>query len=653
MLLKKRVKERKSKEAQTKEEKVKKAEKNGIRFSMRMKLLFCMIVMIAVFCIMITLILNFRSASFVEEQALKDIDDKLTAFQLLLEEQEMLLESLCSSMRYELMDALNEESGIDLGEELRYTYSLFKETYGVTYMQVSDPQLRVLASIHDPKSVGSDGSSRPLLKKAKGLGSGRLVHGFEIEDDELVLYAAGPVSSYRTTFAGIIEIGLPIDNFYLDQMKERIGVDFTVFKGNERIATTIFDDAGNRAVGTTIDHPEVLERVLNQGERWFGRLEIVGGNSIYGSYAAIRDAEENIIGMLFAGTPTLPYDIRQNQDRSIALGILAIAIIISFVVSVLFANRIIGPLTDLSAVFSAVAGGDFTLTVKKYGRDEVGLMGQAVAKMIESLRGFFSRIGELAGTVENLSREVSETAENISASVQDVAGSTNQVASSTGMLSTHSQVMSEEASETAEKASSGQMEMEASLEQMRAIEGSFQELKETIDKLGQRSTAIGEIIKVINEIAEQTNLLALNAAIEAARAGEYGRGFAVVADEVRKLAERCSASAEEVAHLISDTQKDAVSAVAGMERSAAALESGREVMSRSAEKFGEIVASVHKLIARIEEVSSSAQELSASSEEVAASTQEQSAAIEEIAAATGELENSSRVLYEELRKFKY
>ena len=652
MLLKKRVKERKPKEAQTKEEKVK-VGKNRVKFGMRKKLLFCMIGMIAVFCIMITLVLNFRSAHFVEEQALKDIDDKLTAFQLLLEEQEMLMKSLCSSMKYELMDALNEESGKDLRDELSPTYSLFKETYGVTHMQVSDPQLRVLASVHDPKSVGSDGSSRPLLKKSLGLGSGRLVHGFEIGDDGLVLYAAGPVSSYKTTFAGIIEIGRPIDNFYLDQMKERVGVDFTVFKDNERIATTIFDDAGNRAVGTTIDHPEVLEKVLNQGERWSGRLEIVGGNSIYGSYAAICDAGENIIGMLFAGTPTLPYDVRQNQDRSIALGILAIAIIISVVVSVLFANRIIGPLTDLSAVFSAVAAGDFTLTVKKYGRDEVGLMGQAVAKMIESLRGFFSRIGELAGTVENLSREVSENADNISASVQDVAGSTNQVASSTGMLSTHSQVMSSEASETAEKASSGQMEMEASLEQMHAIEGSFQELKETIDKLGQRSTAIGEIIKVINEIAEQTNLLALNAAIEAARAGEYGRGFAVVADEVRKLAERCSASAEEVAHLISDTQKDAVSAVAGMERSAAALESGREAMSRSADKFGEIVDSVHKLIARIEEVASSTQELSASSEEVAAYTQEQSAAIEEIAAATGELENASGVLYEELKKFKY
>jgi hypothetical protein len=231
MFLKKRVKESKPKEAQTKEEKVK-VGKNRIKFGMRKKLLFCMIGMIAVFCIIITLVLNFRSTSFVEEQALKDIDDKLTAFQLLLEEQEMLLESLCSSMKYELMDAFNEESGKELGEELRPMYSFFKEAYGVTHMQVSDPQLRVLTSMHDPNSVGSDGSSRPLLKKSLGLGSGRLVHGFEIGDDGLVLYATGPVASFLTTFAGVIEIGRPIDNDYLDQIKERVGVDFTVFKEN-------------------------------------------------------------------------------------------------------------------------------------------------------------------------------------------------------------------------------------------------------------------------------------------------------------------------------------------------------------------------------------------------------------------------------------
>lgn len=641
------------KEAEPKGNKVR-IKKNAVKFGMKKKLLLCFIGLVAIFCLLITLVLNFRSTNFLEEQATKEIDAKLTVFQLLLKEQEVLLKSLCESLKYEFMDPLTEGNRKDIESALRPIHGVNNNTYGTTHMQLNDSNLRVLASVHNPGSYGEDQSKRPLLKQSLGLGSGRVVTGFEIDEDGLLVQnSAGPVSSYTVQFSGIVEIGRAIDNDYLDQIKEKIGVDFTVFKDNVRIATTILDEEGNRAVGTTIEHPEILEEVLVQGGRWTGRLQVVGSNSLFGSYTAIRDAEDNIIGMLFAGTSTLPYDTLQTQNRNIAFGLLAIAIIITAVVSVLFANNIVRPLTDLSKVFSSVAEGDFTVTVKKYGRDEVGLIGRAVAQMVENLRGFVAQIGELAGKVDNLSRGVSETAENISTSVQDVAGSTNEVASSTGLLSSLSQDMSEEAAETAEKASSSQAEMEKALEQMKAIEGSFHELKETIDKLGQRSAEIGEIIQVINEISEQTNLLALNAAIEAARAGDYGRGFAVVADEVRKLAERSSASTEEIVQLISDTQKDAASAVQGMDRSGAAVDSGRLAMVKSSETFGEIVASIQKLMTKIEEVAASSQELSASSEEVAASTQEQSAAVEEIAAATEELENASAALYEQLKKFNY
>jgi methyl-accepting chemotaxis protein len=640
----------KMRKAQQTETKVKTGD-NTVKFGMRKKLLIYFIGLVTVFCLLITLVLNFRSTNFLEEQATGEIDTKLTVFQLLLDEQEVLLRPLCESLKYEFMDPLEEGNRKDIERKLVQLYEIYKNTYGITHMQLNDPQLHILASIHDPNGYGKDESGKPLLKKALGFGSGRLVTGFEMGENGLVLSSAGPLASYSSQFSGIIEIGQEINNDYLDLVKEKIGVDFTVFKGNERIATTITDEEGERVLGTTIDHPEILEQVLEEGGRWAGRLQIAGANNMFGSYTALRDTDDNIIGMLFAGTSAVPYDTQQRQNRNIAFGLLAIAIIVTAAVSILFANNIVRPLTDLLEVFSAVAKGNFSVTVKKYGDDEVGLMGRAVAQMVENLRYFVAQISKLAGKVDNLSRGVSDATENISSSVQDVAKSTTEVASSTGYLSSLSQDMSEEAAKTAEKASSSQAEMERALEQMRAIEGSFQELKETIDELGQRSAEIGDIIQVINEISEQTNLLALNAAIEAARAGDYGRGFAVVADEVRKLAERSSASTEEIARLISDTQKDAASAVQGMDKSAAAVDSGRLAMLESADTFGEIVASVKKLMSKIEEVAASSQELSASSEEVAATTEEQSAAVEEIAAATDELENASATLYEELKKF--
>ncbi|MFA9218464.1 MAG: methyl-accepting chemotaxis protein, partial [Sphingomonadaceae bacterium] len=73
---------------------------------------------------------------------------------------------------------------------------------------------------------------------------------------------------------------------------------------------------------------------------------------------------------------------------------------------------------------------------------------------------------------------------------------------------------------------------------------------ESIAGAGQRIT---DIIRVIDHIAFQTNILALNAAVEAARAGDAGRSFAVVASEVRSLAARCATAAQEIRHIIANT----------------------------------------------------------------------------------------------------
>ena len=78
-------------------------------------------------------------------------------------------------------------------------------------------------------------------------------------------------------FAGLVEIGRTIDNRALDTIKERTGVELSVYMGNECVATTFMNETENngadgaerrstekRAIGTTLDHQQILE-VLNQG----------------------------------------------------------------------------------------------------------------------------------------------------------------------------------------------------------------------------------------------------------------------------------------------------------------------------------------------------------------------------------------------------
>jgi hypothetical protein len=77
--------------------------KNRVTFGMKPKLLLSFISLVIVFCAIITVVLTSRSARFVEQEAIADINDRLSIFELLLQEQETLLRSLADSMKLDMI----------------------------------------------------------------------------------------------------------------------------------------------------------------------------------------------------------------------------------------------------------------------------------------------------------------------------------------------------------------------------------------------------------------------------------------------------------------------------------------------------------------------------------------------------------------------
>jgi methyl-accepting chemotaxis protein len=120
--------------------------------------------------------------------------------------------------------------------------------------------------------------------------------------------------------------------------------------------------------------------------------------------------------------------------------------------------------------------------------------------------------------------------------------------------------------------------------------------------INDASRRIADIIGVIDEIAFQTNLLALNAAVEAARAGDHGRGFAVVASEVRNLAGRSATAAREIKALIQDSVRK--------------VNDGSELVTRSGETLGQIVASIKTVSGLVAEIAAASKEQSQGIEQI-------------------------------------
>lgn len=189
------------------------------------------------------------------------------------------------------------------------------------------------------------------------------------------------------------------------------------------------------------------------------------------------------------------------------------------------------------------------LTVEEITREfeaNVATLMSEVGKTISALEGNAATMRTHAETTRERAQSAAKSAGDASENVQSVATATEELAGSVNEIGR--QVTS--SSEIATRA-------------VKEAEDTNRQVKE----LSAAAMKIGEIVSLIQTIAAQTNLLALNATIESARAGEAGRGFAVVASEVKSLATQTGKATEDIGRQIEEMQKAtnaAVAAIAGI-----------------------------------------------------------------------------------------
>lgn len=314
---------------------------------------------------------------------------------------------------------------------------------------------------------------------------------------------------------------------------------------------------------------------------------------------------------------------------------------------------VIRPVKEMTRVITSMASGDFTVSMKVKGNDEIAVMGRSVEHFIASMKEMIRQMGHVsdrlekqAGSSKNVSGEMNSaaniqsqsmtelnaTVDQLSVSVNEIAQNATQLAGVVADTKEDSDKVEDKMRTTVEVSEKGKADMESVGNALHNIEISIHNLEEAVNKVGTASGEIVDIIKLIGDIAEETNLLSLNASIEAARAGETGRGFAVVASQIGVLAKNSADSVAHITSLINEINGLVDDAVKQAGNSASDIESSADLIHTAVDTFDQIFQNIQETSHLIEDVVEKINQVDQVATNVAAISEEQAASSDEILA---------------------
>jgi diguanylate cyclase (GGDEF)-like protein len=173
----------------------------------------------------------------------------------------------------------------------------------------------------------------------------------------------------------------------IDEIKEETGVEITVLYQDTRVITTLFNQEGERMIGTKVN-AVVVNDVLESGQAAFYPSVAIGKEEYFAYYAPLINDDGTCVGMLFVAKPA--ERVRANLRKAIMpIIVLGIAVmIIAAMITLHFSTNLMNTICKIEAFLGKVAKGELNESLDyqvSKREDELGELGRNAVRMQKSL----------------------------------------------------------------------------------------------------------------------------------------------------------------------------------------------------------------------------------------------------------------------------
>ena len=237
-------------------------------------------------------------------------------------------------------------------------------------------------------------------------------------EEGLTLMAAAPVRDPLGQVAGVLYAGRLLNGRFelIDRVwsllyegeryrREDVGT-VTIFQRDVRVATTVRNADGGRALGTRVSEP-VRAAVLDQGLPWRNRAFVVNDWYI-AAYDPIRALDGGIIGILYVGVRERAYASIRDRVILSFFAIASIGFLVIIGITYVMISNITRPIGEMVAATHRIAAGRLDHEIQAAGQGELTRLADSFNSMLASLRAMKADQEEWGRTLEEKVRQRTE-----------------------------------------------------------------------------------------------------------------------------------------------------------------------------------------------------------------------------------------------------